>query len=120
MNLSFYVKGPEGVVQFVIYSGWYPEIIAKPDTDWMTLSMVNKVGVSPPMAADLGYHSPTPRYEDHAPIKECEWMGGASCYYDGSSLNGNKLLSLMIHEGGEAMWKELEDYYASVFTPVKQ
>lgn len=114
-TMRFLVKGDKGVVQFVVYSGWFPEMIAPPDKDWTEWSRpVNKRGVDAPMAADLGYHSPKPMYEGQEPMDHCDYLP-QGCYYDGSSLNGYRLLSLMVHQGGEAMWTALEDYYRETF-----
>ena len=115
MNMRFFVSGELGVVQFVLSTGWYPEMIAKPTADWQELLRVIDSGMNAPMAVDLDYHSPVARYEDQRSMGPCVYLDGKDCFYDGSSLNGYKLLSLMIHEGGEAMWKELEDYYKSTF-----
>jgi len=97
-----------------------------------------------PMAADLGYHSRVPMYEGQEPMgsvdyklsmdesKEglekfqsgrtatdtftpCPYLDGAPCYYDGSGLNAERVLQILIEQGGEAVWKYLEDYYHSTF-----
>jgi hypothetical protein len=93
-----------------------------------------------PMPADLGYHSPKPRYAGQRPMahrytsfsinKEtgkfippvygdpvvCKYLpGDAVCYYDGSSLNARRIYGVLIAEGEEAVWQELEDYYKQTF-----
>lgn len=120
-DLCFYVVGPAGAVQLLIYSGWYPGLIATPDKTWQEWSHCKRNAyadgsLSEPMAADLGYHSPVPRHDDQLQMQEvCPVLDGRPCYYDGSALNGGRLLSLLIHEGDEAMWKALEDYYHRTF-----
>lgn len=115
-EFRFYVKGPKGAVQFVLFTGWYPSLIPTPDKDWRELSTVLKLGKhDAPMPADLGYHSPVPRYEDQSLMDPCHVLPEGKCYYDGSSLNASRIFSIMVHQGGDAMWKALEDYYAEVF-----
>lgn len=78
-----------------------------------------------PMAWDLGWHY---RYQKPPPeLTPDEWgtydewpyygtimdtcdIYDEGCYYDGSGLNAGPLLDLLIREGDEAMWADLEDY----------
>lgn len=106
VDMSWYVKGPEGAVQFVVYTGWYlPENRAQTERSRSAF----------PMAADLGYHSPKPHYEGHDTITEdCSIIGGP-CYYDSSGLNAEPVLDLLIREGSQAVWDYLDKYYLEVF-----
>jgi hypothetical protein len=90
----------EQATQFKMSAGWYPPTV---DTS-----------VSGRMAWDLGYHSPTPRYEGHASIGHCEYTGG-DCFYDGSTLNAEPVMARLIAEGDVAVWDELERYYVDLF-----
>lgn len=115
VDFTFFVKGPEGAVQFRLFTGWYLSLIPKPDAPWQELCKTLHLGENDsPMPADLGYHSPHPRYEGQTSMS-CTLLPSGECYYDGSSLNAYKIFSTMVHEGGEAMWAELEKYYASTF-----
>jgi hypothetical protein len=116
VEFLFYVKGLKGAVQFLLFTGWYPHLIPTPETDWRELTMPLHIAEHDnPMPADLGYHSPVPRYEGQKPqTKECAILGGP-CYYDGSILNASRIFSIMLHQGGEAMWNELENYYRETF-----
>lgn len=68
-----------------------------------------------PMGADVGYHSPVPRYASQKPAEtDCKYLG-QPCYYDGSALSGRKLYEFMIEEGIEAMWEKLEEYHREDF-----
>lgn len=103
------LKGPKGAVQFVMLTGWaLPHCKAEyPDAfdDY-------------PMASDLGYHSPEPMYEGQQSISEkCDILG-CECYYDGSTLNAEEPMRLLIEQGHEALWRYLEDYYRSRFDTV--
>lgn len=62
---------------------------------------------------DLGYHWREPRYE-HQGSWSCEWTPEGRCFYDGSSLEGERVLGLLIAEGPEAVWAELDSYYRSL------
>lgn len=116
-EMCFYVKGERGAVQFILFTGWYPHIIPKPDAPWQELCVPIKLEkLDYPTPADLGYHSLTPLRDWQTPIMmECPVLGGKTCYYDGSGLNCYRIFSVMVHEGGERMWEELEKYYAELF-----
>lgn len=117
VNIRWYLHGPKGVIQFVIYTGWYKGCIPTP-TDWRFMQ-VDKAGIGEPMPADLGYHSLVPRYKGQDPMKPCLLLPQGYCYYDGSSLNAYRVFSIMVHEGDEAVWQELERYYHSTFDKVE-
>lgn len=118
VDMTFYVKGPKGAVQFVLYTGWYSGIIATPDKPWQELMVAHhptREHLTEPLPADLGYHSPVPTYEGQSSRENCHVLPGGKCYYDGSGLNANRIFSIMVHEGGEAMWKALDQYYQETF-----
>ena len=114
LNIAFIVKGKEGAVQFVLYTGWLPQtsethsIIGYRELDF------SKCGE--PMPADLGYHSKKPHYQGQDPIeRECKYTDGEPCYYDGSGLNANDAMYALCNGGDEALWRFLEGYYRCVF-----
>ena len=108
VDMKFLLKGEKGVIQFVILTGWFLPQNTKPVQD---TSMY-------PMAYDIGRHSYVPRYDDESPItQECPYLDGKPCYYDGSSLQAKKIFDVMVAEGGEAMWKEMEEYYKTWLGP---
>lgn len=114
MTLRFVLKGEKGVAQFVIYTGWHlkhvqEELDRKPvHRDYPHLSCH-------PMPVDLGYHSPVQMYEGQEPLKNCKYMNGKDCYYDGSSLNADALYWKFVEEGEDIVWKKLEEYYKKQF-----
>ena len=67
-----------------------------------------------PLPADLGYHSPKPRYEDQSAMDDCDILGG-ECYYDGSGLNAERVYERLLREGDQGVWLALEGYYEDVF-----
>jgi hypothetical protein len=107
-GLCFYVKGPLGAVQFVMYTGWFlPQ-----NAESMSSERLRSVY---PMAADLGYHSPKPRHKGQTLAqKDCEILH-SPCYYDGSGLNAEPIMAKLIAEGSEAVWQALEAYYVETF-----
>lgn len=117
-TMRFYVIGPKGAVQFVFYTGWYCHTIKKTTfddwSDWGEMQITRHDGDNL-IATDLGYHSLTPKYEGQSLMdRECHILK-APCYYDGSSLNASKPLSILIHEGSDRLWEFLEGYYRETF-----
>lgn len=110
VDMRMYLIGQEGVVQFVLYTNWHlphveAEFDARPERDrWLDR----------PMPADLGYHSKTPMYEGHEPMEDCDLLG-CRCYYDGSGLNAERIYGVLLKEGSDGVWRELESYYRDVF-----
>jgi hypothetical protein len=105
VTVTFILKGERGAVQFKLGSGWF-------------LPESQKPGISDdyPMAWDKGYHSYIPRYDGQTPITDsCHVLDGKPCYYDGSTLNAEPLLDVLLREGSEGIWRELEQYYKETF-----
>lgn len=124
IRIWFYLIGPKGAVQWQIGTTWYVPS-AQEHLRAVRGPMLNtreeSLGgtVYQPQAWDLGYHAREPQYEGQAPIShECEVIGG-TCYYDGSSLNAERLIVPFLEGGDEAVWRELEAYYHSVFDTVE-
>jgi len=56
------------------------------------------------------------KFED-TPVDEipnCEYLG-VPCYCDGSALRAEDYYEILVHQGEEALWKALEDYYHETF-----
>lgn len=109
VDLLMLVRGPKGAVQFKLFTGWYLPNVVKEHENRADHLFCH------PTPADLGYHAHTPQYEDQEPISaECEWLGGP-CYYDGSGLNAQRIYDVLLVEGDEGVWRELEEYYKELF-----
>jgi hypothetical protein len=69
------------------------------------------------MATDLGYHSPTPRYEGQEQYgrADCYLLPEGSCYYDGSGLNAVPILEAFLLYGPMAVWAALARYHTDLF-----
>ena len=114
--IRFVLKGDKGAVQFVLSTNWQlPHVTEERkghaydsidgDPHWMER----------PMPADLGYHSPVPRYAGQTCLSEtCPVLNGP-CYYDGSTLNAEPVFARLLSEGDAGVWEALADYYHAVF-----
>jgi hypothetical protein len=116
VNLTMILKGEEGAVQFVLFTNWQLPHVQKETYDKHFGDRERIELFTTPMAADLGYHWPTERYEGQTVCKDkCDWLNGP-CYYDGSSLNAERVFEVLLREGSEGVWRELESFYESVRT----
>ena len=111
VNIKFLLSGEEGTVQFVLFTNWHlPHVQARMKHQF------------PPMPAYTGYHSsPKPLYEGQDITAESyEYLGEKSRYYDSSGLMANDYFDVLVAEGGEALWKKLEEYYDDCFDIKKE
>ncbi len=117
VELRMVLKGLLGAVQFVLFTNWYlPEDQIK-QRKYMS---PDKYYLYEPMPADKGYHSPKKRYEGQTICqKKCEYLDGKPCYYDGSGLNAEPLYDILLKEGSEGVWKNLEQFYIDIFNELK-
>jgi len=119
VNIVFSLKGKKGAVTFTIFTNWelphvQKEMDALPLGDFPYLH-------HKPMPADLGYHSRKPMYDEHHITRDsCEWLDGKPCYYDGSTLNAEPIFEVLLKEGSDGVWRELEQYYNEVFRSEKR
>jgi hypothetical protein len=105
----FYGNSKYGYVQFVILTDWYPTCL-----DDEAPGLHARLAGCYPMAADVGYHSPHPMYQDHSPF-ECDLIDGGQCYYDGSGLHAEEVMKKLRNEGSDAVWEHLEGYWNDMF-----
>lgn len=116
VDLRMYLKGEKGVVQFVLYTNWHlphvqDELLNKATRqDKRYLEVIFN-----PQPADLGYHSYKPKYEGQYHTDNCPLLDGHECYYDGSGLNAERIYDVLLKEGSEGVWRELEEYYNHIF-----
>lgn len=106
-RIRFTLKGPKGAVQFMIGTNWYlPEQQKNKD--------IMSIFDQQPQGWDLGYHSPTPLYDNQSSMK-CDIIDEERCYYDGSTLNADEMIPDFLAGGTEYLWPKLEEFYKSVF-----
>jgi hypothetical protein len=103
MDIKWLLRGPKGVTQFLVYSGWVPGTDLYGD-------------VHAPTGADLGYHSTVQQYEHQEPMTECDYLGGRTCYYDGSGLQADALLRRFLVEGEQVIWRTLTERHDDLGT----
>lgn len=117
VDMRMVLKGDLGAVQFVLYTNWHlPHVQEGLRVDMQP----NKHFLFEPMPADLGYHSYRPMYEGQEPLqKECEFLNGKPCYYDGSTLNAERIYTTLLEKGSDGVWQELEEYYMRIFGNLK-
>lgn len=119
MEIRWYLRGPAGATQFVMYTDWIPGTRSpghglQPDGSY---SWANSRGLPMwPFGIDVGYHARAPRYADQSPREGCEVLDGATCYYDGSGIRGYELAPKFIDEGEQVIWRELEAWYRRLLT----
>ena len=103
------LKGDKGAVQFVLYTNWQLPHVAEE---------FSKRGYNrEPMPVDVGYHSLSPLYEGQEICNHtCEYLNGKPCYYDGSGLQAERVYEILLKEGSEGVWKELESRYNELFS----
>jgi len=125
VEIGFYLKGEEGAVQFKLLTGWllpFTVGVKTDQVDWKNSDqylrgIAQMYGRLPyyPSPTDLGYHSRTPRYEDHARL-DCHLLDQGFCYYDGSSLNAYEPFDVLLHKGSDGVFEFLEQYYKELFS----
>lgn len=117
VDLRMVLKGDKGAVQFVLYTNWHlPHVQEELNQKVIGQDKIYISAILNPQPADLGYHSPAPRYEGQSICSQsCEYLDGKPCYYDGSGLNAEKIYEVLLKEGSDGVWKELENYYKELF-----
>jgi hypothetical protein len=135
VELRMILKGKLGATQFVLFTNWqlphvtvecdarFVKNIRGPDIETITAALhgleaprrsLDDIALKctyHPTPADLGYHWRTPQYEGQEAREDCHALDGASCYYDGSGLSANRIYEVLLREGSEGVWRELEKEY---------
>jgi len=124
VRVKFILRKGRKAVQFLFSTDWY-----LPDTQKEWLDKVHGARTEIPQDIrspdlhkhrhisgwDIGYHSPIPMYKGQESITEdCPVIGGV-CYYDGSSLAVDRYLDILVSEGSDRVWRELEKEWESTF-----
>lgn len=104
VNLGFYLKGKKGVIQFILFTGWF-----------LKQNKNKNMNNLFPMPADLGYHSYVPIYEEQESTEKCERLEGKKCYYDGSGLMADKVFDILTEKRSDGVFEYLEEEYYSRF-----
>ena len=117
VDIRFVLKGEEGAVQFLLYTGWQlPHVREELNDSFLEHPRRVSLECMFPQPANLGYHSPKPMYpEDKPMIDSCPYLDGKPCYYNGSGLAAERVYERLLSEGDAGVWLELEKYYDRVF-----
>jgi hypothetical protein len=74
-----------------------------------------------PMATDIGYHAHSPQREgQEQDRRECPYLDGQACFYDGSGLQAEPVLEAFIHRGDVAIWEALRERHDSLHATITQ
>lgn len=114
VDIRFILIGDKGATQFVLYTNWYLPHVTQEFLNKPILSKQDIKLFFLPMPADLGYHSKVPFYDDHLHTEDCPYTGG-DCYYDGSTMAADRIYNVLLEEGADGVWKELEKHYKEIF-----
>lgn len=110
-RIVFYAIGEKGAVQFMLGTDW---AIEKVRAHLSNFPRHRRDDVQP-QAWDIGYHSRVPMYDGQSPMeRRCDVLG-ATCYYDGSSLQAEDWVEGFCAGGTEWLWPRLEQYYRFTF-----
>jgi len=116
VNIIFYLKGKQGVVQFEIYTRWHVPHVQKEIDERPPTSILPYLSHSP-MAYDLGYYRFKHIYGGQKSMnRKCAVIGSEFHYYDGSTLGAERVFDILRIEGDEGVWRELEKYYKDTFS----
>ncbi len=120
VQIFMVLKGKKGATYFTFSTGMLlPETITEYIKDGRAKYELTDYGhyfLNKPMGYDVGYHSPTPQFENQGITKEkCEWLDNKPCYCDGSASRADEWLDILLRKGSEEIWKMLETEYQERF-----
>lgn len=110
MEITWLLRGPRGVTQFVLNTGWVP------GEKGTSVRLADYY----PSGVDLGYHALCPQYEGAEDYgrDDCAYLAeGQKCFYDGSGLNADALVPRFRIEGEAAIWRELAEEHDRLLVP---
>ena len=109
------LKGKKGAVSFTFGTGMYlPRVY-----EWWESKGLRHGNKPDYMGYDVGYHSPTPKFEGQdISQKKCDWIG-AACYSDGSAIRADDYMKVLLEKGDEKIWNMLEKDYKNHLTDLE-
>ena len=114
VEMSMNLKGEHGCVHFRLGTGWFlseeKERHCYKDCNYLL----------EPFAHELGYHS-YKAISSNIEIRYdgCELLNGKPCYYFGTTYGASHIFDILVKEGSEKAWEELEKYYKNTFGELK-
>ena len=106
VDLVMVLKGKKGAVHFLLFTGWLlPENEKAGRTHWE------------PLPVDVGYHALAPQWSGQEVGEgKCEYLDGRPCYCEGSGLAAQRMFEVLLREGSDGVWRELEVCYRNRFS----
>lgn len=104
--LWFTVVGPMGAVSFELHTDWYPPSV--PQHLWQAMAFRPY-----PKAAHVSWHTPVPAGTPDA--VSCEYSETDYCLPETAYHYADRHRELLLNEGSEAMWAQLEQDYRKEF-----
>jgi hypothetical protein len=102
------LRGPVGVIEFEIFTNWHLPHVTK--------ELGKKYSSFLPMPSRVGYHSPWPISDNpEARTESCDYLGGRACFSGGSACDAHDVFTILLEQGSEGVWKEMEQRYYSIF-----
>jgi len=115
VSIRFVYGDEKGYVQFLLYTGWHLPHVTKELSSKLYMPIQGDYHwMERPTPVDLGYHSPTPQYENQPKMDKCDLLPNG-CYCDGSALNAQRVYNTLLEKGSDGVWLELENYYNELF-----
>jgi hypothetical protein len=109
VKVYFALKGRHGAVTFELLTDWYPKDVQQHEKP-------KRIDDVQPLGACIAVHAPSPQFDGQEPSSgECEFMDGKPCYCDVSYLAANIIRDLLLAEGSDGVWAELERWYTERF-----
>ncbi len=109
VEIKMGVVGSKGAVVFTLFTNWMLSFLEEGDHALAPMLPRHGERMLLPYPADLGFHEAVSQETEG--VEECEWLGGRKCSYDGSGLAANQVWILLVKQGHEAVWKDLEERY---------
>jgi hypothetical protein len=111
------LKGNDRAVHFVFSTGMYlPETMQEYAKDGRLTPTKSSFSeryyiMNSPMGYDVGYHDIKRHFKgQHVSKDNCDWIG-RPCYGDGSALQSDRFMDMLLRQGDEAIWTALEEEY---------
>jgi hypothetical protein len=110
-RLFFSVTGPKGAITINFGTNWYLQSTIKEYKDKFKMDLYS---TEPIKAWSWDYHSKKRMFKGQHSINKCEYTKG-KCYCDGSYLNSDRYLPILLEKGSEGIFLELEKDYQDRF-----
>lgn len=104
VDALFLVVRNHTAVEFQLMTGWWPPKNGR---------RADPIG---PLPSIVSYHAPQPwaDYLTEPTATDCRWTGGV-CYCDGSALDALSVFDVLVMDGLDAMWRQLEQRWVEQF-----